>query len=105
MSGGLPPDLTVREGDRGGRLPGISAHIASAWRSAAGAPKAESGRRPKRKEAAVAEFTPDQSLGWKCSLSLGFETMQQAISLPCNCDRGAWRWHRFRWFRQRACWV
>jgi hypothetical protein len=35
----------------------------------------------------------------------GFATAGQAVSSACNSDRGAWRWHRFRWFRRRACWV
>ena len=26
-----------------------------------------------------------------------------AISSECNSDRGAWRWHRFRWFPRRTC--
>src|SRR5258707_5033007 len=47
----FPPDLAVREGDRGGRLRGISAHIASAWRSAARRrkPKAVGGRRGRKR--------------------------------------------------------
>src|ERR1700737_184067 len=46
-----PPDLAVREGDRGGRLRGISAHIASDWRSAARRrkPKAVGGRRGRKR--------------------------------------------------------
>src|SRR5260370_4154873 len=50
-NGRNPPDLAVREGDRGGRLRGISAHIASAWRSAARRrkPKAVSGRRGRKR--------------------------------------------------------